>query len=166
MHGVIGYDIFVKFEVEINARDRMITFRPALTSSAPQGYTQVPLRVVDSRPVIGSSIIIDNKISMALELMIDTGSSLALLLKTTKIESFGGHGNETVLGIGLNGPVSGYEMISKKILLDGFEMHRISTGIVSSRWHSDASIGMQVLKNYVVVLNYCKSYICFKPNEA
>lgn len=166
VHGVIGYDIFVKFEVEINARDRMITFRPALTSSAPNGYTQVPLSVVDSRPVIGSSIIVDNKTRMTLELMIDTGSSLALLLKTKKMERFGGHGNETVLGMGVNGPVSGYEMISKKILLDGLEMHHISTGIISSRWHSNATIGMQVLKNYVVVLNYCKSYICFKPNEA
>ena len=166
VHGVIGYDIFVKFEVEINARDRMITFRPAMGSSAPYGYTQVPLRVVDARPVMGSHIILDSKTSVALELMIDTGSSLALLLKTTKIGKFGSHRNETVLGIGFNGPVSGYEMVSKKILLEGLEMDRISTGIVSSRWHSNASIGMQVLKDYVVVLNYCKSYICFKRHEA
>lgn len=166
VHGVIGYDIFVKFEVEINARDRIITFRPALTSFAPNGYTQVALRIVDSRPVIASRIIVDRKTSVALELMIDTGSSLALLLKTTKMERFGGLGNQTVLGTGFNGPVSGYEMISKKILLDGLEMHRISTGIVSSQWHSNASIGMQVLKKYVVVLNYCKSYICFKLQEA
>ena len=166
VHGVIGYDIFVKFEVEINARDRMITFRPALRSSAPDGYTQVPLRVVDARPVIVSNIIVDNKTSVALELMIDTGSSLALLLKTTKMEGFAGHRNETVLGIGFNGPLSGYEMVSKKILLDGIEMRGISTGIVSSKWHSNASIGMRVLKDYVVILNYCKSYICFKAHEA
>ena len=126
----------------------------------------MPLRVIDARPVIESRIILDNKTSVALELMIDTGSSLALLLKTTKMERFVGRRSETVLGMGLNGPVSGYEMVSKRILLDGIEMHGISTGIVSSKWHSNASFGMQVLKDYVVILNYCRSYICFKPHAA
>jgi hypothetical protein len=166
VHGVIGYDIFLKFEVEINARERIITFRPASRSFAPYGYTHVPLRVVDARPVMGSRIILDNKTAVDLELMIDTGSSLALLLKTREIEKFGDYRREIVLGIGLNGPVSGYEMVSKKIVLNGLDMEGISAGIVSSKWHSNASIGMQVLKDYVVILNYCKSYICFKRHEA
>jgi len=164
--GVIGYDIFVKFEVEINARDRMITFRPAVSSSAPYGYTQIPLRIVDARPVMSSEVIFDKKTSLALELMIDTGSSLALLLKTTNMAKFGSHHNERVLGIGFNGRVFGYETVSRKLVVRGLEMNSVSTGIVSSRWHSNASIGMQILKDYVVVLNYCKSYVCFKPVNA
>jgi hypothetical protein len=141
----------------------MITFRPALTSSPPYGYTQIPLRIVDARPVMRSDVILDKKTALTLELMIDTGSTLALLLKTTNIGKFGDDYNERVLGIGFNGQVFGYETVAKKIVLKGLEIKSVSTGIVSSRWHSNASIGMQVLKDYVVVLNYCKSYVCFKP---
>lgn len=164
--GVIGYDIFVKFEVEINARSRIITFRPALSSSAPHGYTKVPLLIVDARPVMRSEIFLDKKTPLALELMIDTGSSLALLLKTTNIAKFNAYQSERILGIGFNGAVTGYETVTKKLLLRGLEMNSIPTGIVSSRWHSNASIGMEVLKEYVVVLNYCKLYVCFKPAHA
>ena len=57
--GVIGYDIFVKFEVEINARYRIITFPPALNGSAPHGYMKVPLHIVDVRPVMASEIFLD-----------------------------------------------------------------------------------------------------------
>lgn len=164
--GVIGYDIFVKFEIEINPADQTITFRSALKSVAPHGYTQVPLRIVDARPILQSEVHLDKKISRRLDLMIDTGSSLALLLKTTNIEDFDHHRNTAVLGFGFNGPVSGYQTTSQKIRIRELEMSNVSTGIVSSSWHNNASIGMEILKDYVVILNYCKAYACFKRLDA
>lgn len=164
--GVIGYDIFVKFEIEINPAEKTITFRPALKSAAPEGYMQVPLSIVDARPILQSEVHLDKKNSHRLDLMIDTGSSLALLLKTTSIEDYDHHRNSTVLGFGLNGPVSGYQTTSQRLRLRGLEMSNVSTGIVSSSWHNNASIGMGILKDYIVILNYCKAYACFKPLDA
>lgn len=166
VHGVIGYDIFVKFEVEINARKKTITFRPAMKSKAPAGYTQIPLRIIDAKPVMKSEVYLNGYNARSQELMIDTGSSLGLLLKTTTIEDFAHHDNTSVLGVGFNGPVSGYHIISKKVKMPGMEMHNVATGIVSSAWHDNASIGMEVLKDYVMILNYCKAYACFKPTDA
>ena len=164
IHGVIGYDIFLKFEIEINQRTKYITFRPALKSSAPYGFVTVPLEIVDSRPMIASKLIL-HKESRNFDLMIDTGSCLGLLLKTTNILEFSSSGNQKVLGIGLNGPLSGFETTSKKLLLHDLELEQVPTGIVSSPWHDNASIGMDVLKDYIVILNYCKAYACFKLNE-
>ena len=166
VHGVIGYDIFLKFEIELNANARMITFRPALKSSIPPGYTRVPLQVVDARPLMKSEIFLDNNTSRSFDLMIDTGSSLGLLLKTTNISEFNHHGKEMILGIGFNGPVSGYDIVSRRLRLQGLEIERVSTGIVSSEWHNNASIGMEILKDYIVILNYCKAYACFRKNDA
>jgi len=166
VHGVIGYDIFVKFEVEINAREQTISFRPPLEVNIPSGYTQVPLRIVDARPVMRSEVHLNGYSSRSQDLMIDTGSSLGLLLKTTTIENFAHHDNSSVLGIGFNGPVSGYQTISRMVRMPGLEMHNVVTGIVSSAWHDNVSIGMQVLKDYVMILNYCKAYVCFKPIDA
>lgn len=166
--GIVGYDIFVRFEIELNSSERTITFRPAAKSMAPVGYTTVPLRIVDARPVVQSHVFVDRnrKQGRLLELMIDTGSSLGLLLKTTNISEFDYHRNETVLGIGLNGPLSGYETISNKLILSGLQMDEVPTGIVSSEWHNNASIGMEVLKDYIVILNYCKAYACFRHKDA
>lgn len=166
VHGVIGYDIFLKFEIELNASARTITFRPAIRTIPRYGYTQVPLRIIDARPIMQSQIYMDKKSVRSVDLMIDTGSSLGLLLKTTNISEYDHHQNEKVLGIGFNGPLRGYQTISKRLILAGMEMEEVPTGIVASPWHNNASLGMDVLKDYIVVLNYCKSYASFKRIDA
>jgi hypothetical protein len=163
--GVVGYEIFLKFEIELNAREKTITFRPASGTRVPSGYVQVPLRIVDARPVMESEIFLDKEgQSRKLELMIDTGSTLGLLLKTTNLSSFHSNLRERVLGRGLNGPISGYAIFADKLVLQNFEIERVPAGIVSSPWHNNASIGMEILKDYIVVVNYCKAYACFKRN--
>ena len=162
VHGVIGYEIFLKFEIELNPQARTITFRPAARAFAPEGFSKVPLRVVDSRPVMNSDILIDSKTKRKCDLMIDTGSTLGLLLKTTNIEEFDYPLAEKVIGLGFNGPISGYQTNSEKLSLEGFEISDLPTGIIQSQWHNYASIGMEILKDYILVLNYCKSYACFK----
>lgn len=166
VHGVIGHDIFLKFEVELNAAERTIIFRKALTSVPPSGYTQVPLRIVDARPIMKSQVFMDKNTPLNFDLMIDTGSSLGLLLKTTNIGRLVTPRNQKVIGIGFNGPLTGYQIVSRKISLSGMEIEKVSTGIVSSPWHNNASIGMEILKDYILVLNYCKAYACFKRNDA
>lgn len=159
--GVIGYDIFLRFEIEMDPRKRTITFRPAHKSSAPPGFTRVPLTITDARPIVTSIIYLRKETPRNLELMIDTGSSLGLLLKTTNISDFS-HYQERVIGRGLNGNLSGYRTVSPKVAMHGLEIEKVSTGVVSSRWHDNASIGMEILKEYIVVLNYQKEYACFK----
>ncbi len=164
VQGVIGYEIFLKFEIELNPKAQLITFRPALKNIPRYGYTQVPLHIVDARPVMESRVDVDKGNSLVLELMIDTGSNLGLLLKTTSLAAFNYPNRERVLGLGLNGPIAGYQMISQKLRMNNLEIEKVRTAIVLSPWHNNASIGMDVLKDYIVVLNYCKAYVCFRRN--
>jgi hypothetical protein len=164
VHGVIGYDIFLKFEIELNTRAQTITFRPAMKAIAPNGYVQVPLRIVDSRPVMSSEILVDSDRNRKYDLMIDTGSTLGLLLKTTNMKEFDNRSQQRVIGLGFNGPILGYKTMADRLQLDGMDMKHLPTGIIESPWHNYASIGMEVLKDYVLVLNYCKSYACFRKH--
>ena len=163
IHGVIGYEIFLQFEIELNAHAGTITFRPALKTPVPFGYAQIPLRIVDSRPVMNSRIFVNNGMNRMYDLMIDTGSSLGLLLKTTDMSEFNYESKENILGTGLNGPVFGITTVSDRLMLGTFEMKSVPTGIVSSEWHNNGSIGMEILKDYIVIINYCKSYAYFRP---
>jgi hypothetical protein len=164
--GVIGYDIFLKFEIELNPREHTITFRPAARATAPLGYAQVPLQINGSMPVMRSEIQMDADMNRRCDLMIDTGSTMGLLVKTTNITEFNYTSGERVIGLGFNGAISGYNTISEKVQLEGFEMKELPTGVIESPWHNYASIGMGVLKDYVIVLNYCKLYACFKKINA
>ncbi|MEO5599529.1 MAG: hypothetical protein ABIR06_01245 [Cyclobacteriaceae bacterium] len=164
IHGVIGYDILLKFEIELNARARTITFRPALRSKIPYGYAKIPMKIVDARPVMNAHIFVNARVNRSYDLMIDTGSCLGLLLKTTNISEFNYYRNENVLGLGFSGPIFGYETVSQKLMLSELEMKDVPTGIISSKFHNNASIGMAVLKKYIVILNYSAAYAYFKRN--
>ncbi|MBT1705299.1 aspartyl protease family protein [Chryseosolibacter indicus] len=161
IHGVIGYDIFQKFEIEINSRTQEITFRPAASANAPEDHLKIPLRVDDSKPVITSTISLGGK-TVSYDLMIDTGSSIGLLLKTTDVEQFGGFMEKSVIGRGLNGDFMGFSKVVHILTLENFKLKRVLASIVESPSRNEASIGMEILKDYIVILNYCRAYACLK----
>lgn len=160
--GVIGFELFLKFEIELNPVERTIKFRPAQHSSAPEGFSTVPLRIVDLRPVMDSRVKLEEENSLTCDLMIDTGSNLGLLVKTTEMEKFTSRTRSQVIGFGFNGEVFGYKTNSEQVSLNGLSLYNIPTGVIESPWHNYASIGMEILKNYVVVINYYKLYASFR----
>ncbi|MBT1688156.1 aspartyl protease family protein [Dawidia soli] len=166
VHGVIGYDLFIKFEVELHPGNQEITLRPAATASLPDGYQHVPIEVTDSRPLIQATVFLQKQEKgQACNLMIDTGSARGLLLKTTDLCSYR-KGPSRTLGRGFNGLIKGYETLSDKLLLASMEMKNLTTGIIYAQWQNYASVGMEVLKEYRLVLNYCKGYAGFKSIRA
>jgi hypothetical protein len=165
VHGIIGYDIFIKFEIELNAAKHLITFRPAGTAELATGFERIPLRITDARPLIQSHVFFNSSEGEACELMIDTGSTLGLLVKTSDLKKFPKGNKKIVLGRGLNGDITGIEVAAEKLHLEKFEIKNIFANIIYSEWQTYASVGMDIMKNYTVVLNYCKAYAGFKKTD-
>ena len=162
IHGVIGYDILFKFEIELNPRKQLITFRTAATAMLGAGYEKIPIRIEDSRPIISSKIFFAGSEPKACDLMIDTGSSLGLLVKTSDVKKFPKVTTKMKLGRGFNGPVIGAKAAADKLLMHTFEVDVIDANITHSTWQNYASVGMDIMKNYVMVLNYCQGYAGLK----
>lgn len=165
VHGIIGYDVFIKFEIELNTSKQLITFRPADMAELGCEFEKVSLQIKDAKPLIHSNVFFHTAEGEACELMIDTGSTLGLLVKTSDLKRFPRGNKKIVLGRGLNGQITGIEVPAEKIHLENFEIRNISANIIYSEWQNYASVGMDIMKNYTVVLNYCKSYAGFKRNR-
>ncbi len=161
--GVIGYELFLKFEIEINFGRELITFRPARYSYPDSDFRIVPLRVEDSRPIISCTIQFSKNDSEVCDLLIDTGSCLGLLYTTPPSKN---HFSQwkTVLGRGINGNIEGKKSLASKLILGDYEMEDVPAAIVVSPTHHYASLGTGVLKDYTLLLNYYKSYAGFKQN--
>jgi hypothetical protein len=160
--GIIGYDILTRFEIEIHPGNQTITFRSAPNSVPPSGYELMDLNVVDCKPVLASTVFTGRKRGQKCELMIDTGSVLSLLFKVKDLDErdFAGVRSEEL--VGLSGRTRAYQTFSNKVRLNNLELKGLRAGVVSTRHKGGASIGMGVLKNYVIIFNYCKSYMCLK----
>jgi hypothetical protein len=166
IHGIIGYDIFTKFEIEFNYCRRLITFRSAAIAEMSAEFTRIPLRIEDSRPFISSKIFFSRYEGQTLDLMLDTGSALGLLLKSDDAKNFPEGIPKTVLGQGLNGNVLGREKQAHKIILETFEIRPVfCSGVTSSNREEHGSVGMDIMKKYTIVLNYCKGYAGFKNRK-
>ena len=162
IHGIIGYDIFIKFEIEFSLAKEWITFRPADIVEMSTEYEKIPLRIKDSRPLIQSKVFFSANEGQDSDVMIDTGSTLGLIFKTSDLKSFSTGNSKKIIGRGLNGDLTGIDTHAVKLVLNTYEIKTPSVGIIYSAGHNYASVGMDIMKNYTVVLNYCKAYAGFK----
>jgi hypothetical protein len=162
VHGIIGYDILTRFEIEINPSTQTITFRSAPNSVPPSDFEYMNLNVIDCRPILSSTVYSGRKKSSKYDLMIDTGSALGLLFRVKELDENAYARNKSEELIGLNGSTRSYNTFTNKIKLNNLELKKVKTGVVNATHKSGASIGMGLLKNYVIIFNYCKSYVCFK----
>ena len=159
--GIIGYDIFIRFEVEINSAKEQITFRSPEHAQIQSDHTKVSLTIEDTRPFVRSKIFFSNSDEASFDMMLDTGSVLGVLIRSNK-GNFLNDASKQILGKGLNGNVWGTAKWAQKMVLETFVITIPEVNIYRSDWHSHGSIGMAIIKDYSLVLNYCKGYVAFK----
>jgi hypothetical protein len=156
--GIIGYEIFVKFEVELNFSKKIITFRRGSSPRISRDFNYVPIRVVDSKPWIPCKVTSEKSDEIIEEFLIDTGSSLGLLLSAKeKVKDI----KMISVGKGLSGLIEGVQVKTHRLFSNTMEFENVNTSLVYSDDHY-ASIGIDILKDYVVILNYCQSYAAFR----
>jgi predicted aspartyl protease len=83
-------------------------------------------------------------------------------LRTSSIQNI--NLEKSVVGVGLNGNITGYIYRSGTVDLDDMVMKNVTANVIESTEPDGASIGMGALKNYIVVLNYCQAYASFREN--
>ena len=160
--GIIGYDIFSRFEVQVDARQNLITFRSAKIKHIPSNFVQLPIRVEATKPLLDANITMPDGTNLGTALMIDTGADLDVLLKTTN-KALISKNESITLGVGLNGSIIGNYIFSQGIKINGYVLSsKLPLGVVYSPWHDYGSLGMNTLKQYIVIINYPGSYICLR----
>jgi len=175
--GIIGYDIFKDFVVEINYNRKFIKIKK------PKDYSLkvcnrcevLDLNFEYNRPYILSNVDIGIKENIPVNLLLDSGSSDALWLfedeeKDIKIsqKSFIDY-----LGAGLNGSVHGKRSKIKKLALGKFDIKSPKVAfpdllaITSMKSYEDrnGSIGGEILKRFNCVFDYSNSKLMLKPNR-
>jgi hypothetical protein len=158
--GIIGYEIFAKFEIELNFPRKEITFRSSRKSTRSSRFSYVSMKVLDSKPVIGATVVTEKGEMFVENLLIDTGSSLGLIYSTGQNER--SSRNDT-LGRGLNGLLNGDRKVTKSLRLEDVEFRNVSTSVVASE-NCYASIGMEILKDHIVIMNYAESFVAFSKS--
>lgn len=166
--GVIGYELFVRFVVEINYPNRTIHLYDRLTTRQARGFQMVPIEINQARPEIHSTIQLRNRREIQLKLLVDTGSSLGLTLFSADVELFTKSSESNTIGIGLAGRVTGFELFVNHLLLGSLKVEPRKAYLVNVDHHPDdafelaGSLGAQFWKDHIVIFDYPRSKMLLK----
>jgi hypothetical protein len=177
VHGIIGYDLFKDFIVEINYASKYIVLHK------PDGYTYKSCRRCESfdlsfynnKPYISGQIEIDSSY-IPVKLLIDTGSSDALWIFENKDKGLVPKEQmyfDDFLGKGLSGNIYGKRSRINRFKLKRFELEDVnaafpdSTSISFARKNikRNGSISGEVLKRFNVIVDYKNKRLTLKKNK-
>jgi len=177
VHGIIGFDLFRDFIVEINYSSKFIR----LNKPASYEYKnckkceQFNLLFFNNKPYINSTVNIYDE-NLPVKLLIDTGSSDALWLfeeDSLGMKPLNNKYFEDFLGKGLSGNVHGKRSKVKSFSLKSFVLKNVnvafpdSTSISYARKHEDrnGSISGELLRRFNIILDYKNARLTLKKNK-
>ena len=177
VHGIIGYDVFKDFIVDINYRRKFIKLH------APETYSYddckkcntFDLTFHNNKPYINGNILINGK-PKKVKLLIDSGSTDGLwLFENDTIEIISDSTNyfNDFLGRGLSGNVYGKRSKLDLFRLGDFQLREVnvafpdSTSISHARLIEDrnGSVSGEILKRFHIIMDYPNSKISLRKNK-
>lgn len=177
IHGIIGYDLFKDFVVDINYSNRTLQFYN------PQSYTPktsnrsktFPLTVINNKPYLDGNVLIDGEDQVPVRLLVDTGSSDAVWLfpdPDIGLEVPDKHYDD-FLGKGLNGNIFGKRTKVNRIRIGEFSFDEAKAAFPDMRSFSalnelgnrNGSIGGEILRRFNIVFDYPGNSITLRKNS-
>ncbi len=177
IHGLIGYDLFKDFIIEIDYYNERLVF------NKPEEYryrdrrnsVTLPLKIIGYKPYVEVEIETVEGVKVPVLLLIDTGSSDALWLFENSAEGLKIPDNyiESYLGRGLNGDIYGKKTRIEKLFLNNFVIEKPTVSFPDSIYFQsllqtagrNGSIGAEIFRRFNVILDYPNNKITFQKNS-
>lgn len=175
VHGIIGYDLFRDFVVDINYNTKVIKFYD------PQKYhykdntnsETLPLTIIRRKAYMNGKVFMENANNVPVRLLVDTGSSDAIWLFEDDEIGIPDQNYEEFLGKGLSGNIFGKRTKVNSIKLGKFALRNAkaafpdtnSYGAVKNLGNRNGSIGGEVLKRFNIVIDYTNNKITLRKNN-
>lgn len=177
INGLIGYQIFHDFIVEINYQEKTITFYNPdhYTRRKKKSAVTLPLILENKKPYLSTTITTPNGNTIPVKLLVDTGGGFALWLSqsTSPHITLPQPNLYAYLGSGLNGPIYGHKSRIPALQLGPYQFSTPTTSFpndssintVITKDKRNGSLGNEILRRFTVVFNYPEKEIILTPNH-
>ncbi len=170
--GVIGWNLFGHYTVEINYDHEYIILHDTTGYEADASWHEVPVNMVDGMPFFDCRVEVLGGDDVALNTYIDLASGDALELLTGADQKFKMPDNliDDYLGTGLSGDIHGQRGKASKLTFGGFTLHDITTqfaptDVRSKQDGSEAILGNDAVRRFNIVFDYAHCRLFIKPSK-
>ncbi len=175
VNGLVGYDIFKNFPVEIDYDTRKLILHNPQRTLRTRGFQEYDMSIDGGKPYINAQIEIEKGKSVPVKLLIDTGASHSLSLEINEKKGIF-LPKKTIyayLGKGLSGDLEGKIGRIGKIQIGKYAFENVPVSYpdtasmggfygISGR---NGSLGSNIVKRFRVIFDYPKGKIYLKPNR-
>lgn len=175
VHGILGYELFSRFVVEIDYDDRLIRLHEPYSYKPRRWRKSMPLTVEDTKPYIYTTITLEDGTEIDSKFMLDTGASHSLLLDLDSHPDLKLPENKlrTNLGRGLGGAIYGHIGRLKSAKFGKYEFTEViaswpdkgSFADILKRTGRQGTLGGGLLSRFTVVFDYFNGYLYYKRNR-
>ena len=176
IHGIIGYDLFRDFVVDINYHAHSARFHDPQHYRAKKNkkLETLPLAIIDGKAYVDGQVTTEENTEVPVKLLVDTGSGDALWLFKDIEKGLGipRKNFDEFLGKGLNGDIFGKRTKIKSIKIGNFTLEDVkaafpdmaSFGAIRNLGNRNGSVGGEILKRFDIVFNYPNNQITLRKN--
>lgn len=176
VHGVLGYELFSRFVVKIDYKNKVMTLMMPEKLHTGRKYKTIPLHIEDTKPYMVASITQGNGEQKNLKLLVDSGASHGLLLDPATDSTMDVPVNAVscTVGRGLGGEIRGKSGRLKELNLGGFELENVLANYPDPNSYVDTlklgqtfrngTLGGEILSRFTVIYNFSKEELYIKKN--
>ncbi|HET8809516.1 MAG TPA: aspartyl protease family protein [Flavobacteriaceae bacterium] len=173
VHGIIGYDFFKNFVVEISYDNEFIKFYdPKHYDEKCRNCDTEPLFFYNNKPYLKTEVKVADQ-TINITLLVDSGAGDALWLFPNEKIKVPSPNFQDFLGYGLSGSVYGKRSKISFFSFGKYEFEDITTafpdsssvGVVKPYLLKDGLIGAEILKRFDLIIDYPDQRLLFEPNK-
>ena len=171
--GIIVYELFGQFVVEINYHHKYIRLHDPIRYQYRGRAVQVPIEIQKSKPYVSATLEMKDGKKIKARWLLDTGASQALSMFSREMQP-PAHSIDAFLGKGLSGNVYGKLGRVKGFEIGGFFLEGVIAGFPDSTslsllpdeisWYGN--LGAAVLSRFHVIFDYNGKRLILKKNSA
>ncbi len=176
VHGLIGYDVFKSFVVEIDYDSKQLTLHnPAKYKRHKQKGVALPLSIENSKPYLKTQIVQDDSSVVEVKLVVDTGASHSLSLEKTpnSLIKLPKQTIESYLGRGVSGDIRGKIGRIANLQIADFQFLDLPVSYPDEEYIKNVvgvaqrhgNLGAEVLRRFHILFDYANQEMIVKPSK-
>lgn len=178
VHGILGYELFSRFIIEIDYQKKLLTLMTPDRFHKRSKFQTLPMVIEDTKPYIVLPIVLHDGTAMEAKLLMDSGASHGLMLETTS-DSRIKVPEQTVsslLGRGLGGEIHGKVGRIKSLTIGTNTLENVVANFPDPNSYIDSikvgnifrngAIGGEIMSRFTIIFNFPKERVYVKKNSA
>jgi hypothetical protein len=174
VHGILGYELFSRFIVEIDYNKKMLTLVAPEIFQPKRKFQKIPIRVEDTKPYVNAEVTLADGTRIITKLLVDSGASHGLMLEPSSDERIKVPENyvSSSIGRGLGGDIVGKVGRIQALELGGYRLENVVARFPDPNSYFDSlkmgstprngAIGGEVLTRFTVIFNFPKEEMYLK----